>query len=79
MIMMDNQTNLLSEIEAFLAETGMGPSYFGKQAIGNSEVVTRLRDGRRVWPETSNRLRAFMLAHRRIAQTKGANGERRVS
>lgn len=57
--------NLLNEIEAFLADTGMGSSYFGKQAVGNSEIVTRLRTGGRVWPETETRLRAFILAERR--------------
>ena len=56
---------LLSEIEAFLSDTGMGVSYFGKQADGNSEIVQRLRNGRRVWPETETRLRAFILAERR--------------
>lgn len=64
-VMNIHQNNLLSEIDAFLAETGMGPSYFGKQATGNSEVVSRLREGRRVWPETETKLRAFMIAHRR--------------
>ena len=51
---------LLSDIEDFLARTGMGPSYFGKQAVGNSEIVARLRSGGRVWPETEAALRRFM-------------------
>ena len=55
---------LLSEIEAFLADTGMGASYFGKRATGNSEVVARLRDGGRIWPETEHRIRAFIAAER---------------
>ncbi len=66
--MMKNPNDLLADIEAFLAETGMGPSYFGKQAAGNSEVVARLREGRRVWPETETKLRAYMLAQRRYPQ-----------
>lgn len=52
--------DLLADIEAFLSQTGMGESYFGKRAIGNSEVVKRLRDGGRVWPETEEGLRKFM-------------------
>lgn len=56
---------LLEEIERFLSETGMGPSYFGKVSVGNSEVVNRLREGKRVWPETETKLRAFMFAERR--------------
>lgn len=57
-------SNLLTEIEAFLANTEMGVSYFGKASCGNSEVVDRLRSGRRVWPETEIKIRAFMLARR---------------
>lgn len=53
---------IIDEIEAFLARHRMGESYFGKRAVGNSEVVARLRNGGRVWPETEKRLRAFMAA-----------------
>lgn len=56
---------LLAEIDAFLAETGMGPSYFGRAAVGNSELVARLKDGRRVWPETEEKARAFIADKRR--------------
>lgn len=52
--------NLLSEIEAFLSRTGMKPVYFGKAASGNSELVKRLRDGGRVWPETAEKVREFI-------------------
>ena len=54
---------LLAKIEAFLSETGMGASYFGKLAAKNSEIVPRLRGGRRVWPETEMALNEFMDAH----------------
>lgn len=53
-------TDLLTDIDAFLAQTGIGPSYFGKAACGNSELVERLRSGGRVWPETEAQVRAFM-------------------
>ena len=58
MASMDNE--LLSEIRSFLAQTGMGPSYFGKASCGNSELVERLESGRRVWPETADKVRSFM-------------------
>ena len=61
---------LLAEIEAFLSETGMGPKYFGKASVGNSEVVNRLRKGGRVWPETEAGLVDFMA--RRSSQKDGA-------
>lgn len=53
-------TDLLSDIRAFLTESGMGPSYFGKASCGNSELVSRLEKGRRVWPETEVKVRVFM-------------------
>lgn len=64
-VMIAKSGTLLDEIEAFLAASGMGHSYFGKQAVGNSEIVQRLRTGGRVWPETETRIRAFILAERR--------------
>lgn len=57
--------SLLDEIDAFLAERGMGASYFGKIAAGNSEIVHRLRNGKRVWPETEKKVRDFIRAERR--------------
>lgn len=63
---------LLNEIDAFLAETGMGESYFGKKAVGNSEVVSRLRQGRRVWPETETTIRSYMMMRREQARKSKA-------
>lgn len=58
--MAHNPTTLLGEIEAFISRTGMGESYFGRLAAGNTELVARLRRSGRVWPETEDRVRAFM-------------------
>lgn len=63
---------LLSEIEAFLAESGMGETYFGKAAIGNSEVVPRIRKGGRVWPETESGLRLFIAQRQQAAKPERA-------
>lgn len=54
---------LLDEIEAFLSASGMGETYFGRQAAGNTEVVKRLRSGRDVTTTTAERLRAYMAAN----------------
>lgn len=63
--------DLISDIEAFLRESGMGPSYFGKKAVGNSELLPRLKNGGRVWPETELKVRKFIadegLSHDREA------------
>lgn len=57
------ETKLLTDIEAFLARTGMGASYFGKRAAGNSELVRRLREGRPLQTNTERRVRVFMAGH----------------
>lgn len=59
-----HETVLLSDIDTFLSETGMGESYFGKKSVGNSELVPRLRKGGRVWPDTEERVRRFMADER---------------
>lgn len=64
--------NLLSDIEAFLAETGMGEYRFGLRAARNGRLVERLRSGttpekgKPVWvrPETERQIRDFMAAER---------------
>lgn len=65
--MQHDRHTLLREIEAFLAETGMGPAYFGKCAADNSELVKRLRAGKRVWPETEAKVREFIATSRASA------------
>ena len=51
---------LLSEVEDFLREFGITPSGFGRRSLGDPALVGELRAGRRVWPETAARIRAFM-------------------
>jgi hypothetical protein len=51
---------LLSEVERFLKLTGMSSSYLGKRAVGNSEIVKRLRNGGTCYSSTEQKLRAFM-------------------
>lgn len=63
--MTEKPATILDEIEAFLSTTGMGASYFGRMATGNTELVPRLRSGGRIWPETEAKVRAFIRAERR--------------
>ena len=51
---------ILEEVEAFLAQTGMSASYFGRLAVNNSELVKRLRNGQDITWRTSCRVREFM-------------------
>lgn len=69
-------SDLLSEIERFLDETGMGEHRFGILAVKNGRLVERLRAGKtpggktaRIWPETETQVRAFMIAQRRQKAT----------
>lgn len=58
---------LLAEIRQFLKATDMGESYFGKLAVGNSELVSRLKAGKTVTLRTAERVREFMRTWRREA------------
>lgn len=64
-------SDLLTEIEAFLTETGMHEQRFGFLAVKNRKLVDRLRKGvtpqgkrHRIWPETEMEVRAFIRAER---------------
>jgi len=55
--------SLLTEIEAFLSATRLSASRFGFLAVKDKHFVHELRDGRRCWPETQNRVRLFMATY----------------
>ena len=57
---MQHHRTLIEEIDAFIAATGMGESYFGKKATGNSELVSRLRQGKSVLVTTDQAVRTFI-------------------
>ena len=56
-------SNLLSEITAFCSAHGLAKTRFGELAMGDKPFVTQLENGRRVWPETEHKVRAFMAAY----------------
>jgi hypothetical protein len=66
--MCDKQA-LLAEMHAFVNRTGIKPSYFGKQACGNSEVMARLAEGGDVTTTTAARIRKFMTDYRTTRAT----------
>lgn len=59
--------DLLSDVERFLAASSMSPTRFGDEALGDRHFVRQLRAGRRVWPETELKVRAFMRDFRKEA------------
>lgn len=66
------KTDLISDIDAFLAETRMGEYRFGLLAANNGRLLDRLRQSQtpkrgrpvRIWPETEVRIRTFMAVER---------------
>ena len=55
---------LLKEIGDFCRDTGLAESTFGRLAINDGKLVSRLRDGGRITTETLDRLRVFMERRR---------------
>ncbi len=48
------------EIDEFLERHSMSPVTFGREAMRDPHFVRDLRNGRRLWPETEAKVRAFM-------------------
>jgi len=55
--------SLLKAVEAFLATTGMAPTRFGRDVMGEASLVARLRDGRSLSLKNANKVIAFIKAN----------------
>jgi len=64
---MIGREQILSEIESFIRDTGMGEAYFGQVAVGNSKLLPRLREGRSIQIDTAERVRAFIQTKRAVS------------
>ena len=75
------KSQILTDIETFLAETGMSERAFAR-AVGNGALFQRLRtvgkrgNPGRVWPETDAHIRAFMTAERQRRAASPANKQK---
>lgn len=58
---------LLEQVEAFLAETEMKPTRFGREAMGEASLVARMKEGRSLSLKNANKLLDFMAAYRAAA------------
>jgi hypothetical protein len=58
--MTTDQTNLLAEIDAFLAPRRMAESTFGRLAVNDGKFVGRLRAGADFRTRTMERVREFI-------------------
>jgi hypothetical protein len=54
---------LLESIADFCRTSGVAESTFGRRAVNDGKLVSRLREGARIKPETLARLHAFMRLH----------------
>ncbi len=60
---MSSDSPFLETVEAFLKNTGMSPTAFGKSAIGDPNFVLDLRRGREPRSRLVQRARDFMRDH----------------
>ncbi|MBT0779573.1 hypothetical protein [Paracoccus sp. pheM1] len=65
---------LLSELEAFMAQTGLSAHRVGMLCAKNGRIIERLRSGGRVWPETELEIlkNIDLERHRRSATPEDA-------
>jgi len=61
--MQKDAPSLLDAIDEFVSLHGMSPITFGRLAMKDPHFVRDIRSGRRVWPETDAKIRAFMANH----------------
>ena len=65
---MHNTTRaLLTEIEGFLAESGLSPTKFGLAAVNDGHLLKNLRSGASVTLKTADKVRAYMSQQRHLA------------
>ena len=61
---MTHSETFLSHIEAFLRESGMSASFFGKAAVGDPNFVGDVRRGRKVHLDLVDRIDAYIKSAR---------------
>ena len=58
------QQEFTDEIEAYLAESGLTPTVFGRMVLKDPSFVFRLRKGRSCGAKTIDRVRAYISDQR---------------
>ena len=59
-----NAQELLQEISDYCRQTGLAESTFGRRAVNDGKLASRLRHGGRITTETLERIRGFMASNR---------------
>lgn len=71
-----SKSQLLIEIDSFLARSGMAASTFGQKAVHEWRLVERLRAGGDVTTRNAERIRAFIADHDAAPARPSARRER---
>ncbi len=58
-----NAQQLLQEISDYCRSTGLAESTFGRRAVNDGKLASRLRNGGRITTDTLDRIHGFMAAH----------------
>ena len=58
-----NAAELLQEISDYCRKTGLAESTFGRRAVNDGKLTSRLRNGGRITTETLDRIKTFMTTH----------------
>ena len=58
-----NAQQLLQQISDYCRQTGLAESTFGRRAVNDGKLASRLRNGGRITTDTLDRIHGFMSAH----------------
>ena len=57
-------STLIKDLEQFLSETGLSAHRAGIVLVKNGRLIDRLRENRRIWPDTETRVRNALRRER---------------
>src|SRR5216110_2844474 len=66
-----NAQELLQQIADYCRQSGLAESTFGRRAVNDGKLTSRLRNGGRITTETLDRIRSFMSANAGIRRRSG--------
>src|SRR5256712_2980443 len=67
-----NAQELLQEISDYCRHSGLAESTFGRRAVNDGKLTTRLRNGGRITTDTLDRIRAFISSNNATASARPA-------
>ena len=67
-----NAQELLQEISDYCRHSGLAESTFGRRAVNDGKLTTRLRNGGRITTDTLDRIRAFISSNSATASARPA-------